>query len=108
MLSSAREDENRGLAVHPIGLTCRQPLPFGADRHDAPLGSASSIEAADRGARRAMGREGLAGAIAAGAAGRRDPQVVLKLIEAGAAVACCMGDVAVGDAMADANDHAPV
>jgi len=55
-----------------------------------------------------MGREGLARAIAAGTASRGDAQFVLKLIEAGAAVACCMGDVAVGDAVADANDHAPV
>jgi hypothetical protein len=52
--------------------------------------------------------ERLARAVVATAARRGDRQLELELVEAFATLTGEAGDVAVGDAVADANDHAPL
>ena len=52
--------------------------------------------------------EGVAGAIGAAAAGGTHAQFILQLVERGTAVAHFALDVAVGHAMADADDHSDV
>ena len=49
--------------------------------------------------------KGLASAVVAAAAGGRDRQIELQLVEALATLVGGASDVAVGDAVADANDH---
>lgn len=55
---------------------------------------------------RSMVVEGLAGAVVALAASGGDGQLELQFVEAGAAVPCSAGDVAVGNSVADTNYHA--
>ena len=49
--------------------------------------------------------EGLLGAVGTAATAGSHPQFVLQRLEAGATLANFSGDVSVGDAMADANNH---
>ena len=49
--------------------------------------------------------EGLLGTVDAAATAGADPQFVLQRLEAGATLANFAGDVSVGHAMADANNH---
>lgn len=61
--------------------------------------------AARAGARGARGAESVSRAFVAYAASGRHAQVILKLFEAGAAAPGVTGDLGVGDAVAQADDH---
>ena len=84
----------------------RQPRSSGDGGGDAAGDRWVRGEAARRAAASSVPLEGLARAAAARAATRGDAELDLQLLERAAAVLDGGGDVAVGNPVADANDHA--